>query len=291
MTMKNDGWSISIPHDVHQKVMFWVMTAEKHEVSGFGTVRIDRKEKVFFVEDAFLLDQENTAGETDIDAIALSKLMFQQKDKGDLKWWWHSHVMMSCFWSGIDMDTIKKLGANGWLLATVFNQKWEKRSAFYTHATSVLGGQELFMDEMETHIQSYYPTDVIDGWAKEYKEKVKEKKYVASKKKKGKGTIYVPGYDDFDWDDYPIHRSQEGSIYDAASDLYANDPDWIWVKGHMSEENKWEPGRWYLKRAVVRLVRENKSMADAMDDDDIKELLEWAKGQGPEQLALTGGKK
>ena len=88
-------------------------------------------------------------------------------------------MQMGVFWSGTDMDTIKQLGANGWILATVFNQKEEKRSAFLTKAESpLMKAHEIFVDDIPTDVVSFYPQTYFDEWNKEFEEKVKEKKWL-----------------------------------------------------------------------------------------------------------------
>ena len=168
---------IKIPHEVYRKVMHWVNKAD-FEVSGFGTVKYNAETHSFDVVDAFLLKQEGGAAHTDIDATALSKLMYDTRNnEGDLKWWWHSHVQMGVFWSGTDTQTIKDLGKQGWAVATVFNQKNEYKSAIcYTSKTD-------FNDLI--HHEPELPTEILPPpalavppeWDAEFTANVTEKKW------------------------------------------------------------------------------------------------------------------
>lgn len=168
---------VHIPQEVYDKVMHWVNKGSI-EVSGFGKVIFDEENLRFTVVDAYLLDQEGGSAHTDIDETALGRLMYQTKDvEGDLRWWWHSHVKMPVFWSGIDTDTIKTYGANGWLLATVFNQKYEMRSAVGHRVLSILGVEVQVIDNIETEITRYIDPRLEQEWDELYTTHVKEKKF------------------------------------------------------------------------------------------------------------------
>lgn len=164
---------VVIDEDVYRKVMFWVDRARSQEVSGLGNVVVDEKNGVMRVVSAMLLPQKNQATHTEIDADAVAKAMFQNKDSpGELKWWWHSHVQMGVFWSGTDTTTIREWGDNGWVLATVFNQKREIRSAFYSKdgQRTPLGSTALFLDEIKTEIVGQ--TINSEEWEKSYLDNV-----------------------------------------------------------------------------------------------------------------------
>jgi hypothetical protein len=173
-----NGVKLEIPKDVYDKVMYWVKKAE-FEVSGFGTVSF--KDGTFTVHDAFLLEQEGTSGDTEINPTAMSKAMYEcskRKLPGELKWWWHSHVNMSVFWSGTDTKTIEELGGKGWCVATVFNKREELRSAFCAASqVALLGNLTHMEDEIDTEIKDYYLTDVTNAWDKEYDLNVKRKEF------------------------------------------------------------------------------------------------------------------
>jgi len=176
------GFEISIPQDVHDKIIHWVNKSDK-EVSGFGKVEIDKKTGVFKIIDAFLLEQEVGSAHTDICSKALSKLMFESKDsKGDLRWWWHSHVNMDVFWSAQDRETILDLGKQGWITASVFNKSEEVRSAVcykYTYSSVFGEGENTQLeDNITTTIILNRDQKEIDSWDKEFTEKVKERKIV-----------------------------------------------------------------------------------------------------------------
>lgn len=135
---------ILMPHEVYQKIMFWVQKAD-FEVSGMGNASFDPKTGVFQIHDACLIKQEGTGGTTDIEPEALAKAMYDLRDApGQMSFWWHSHVDMSVFMSGTDVATCKELGKNGWCLAMVFNRKYQYKTAlaYVKREISPLFGQE-----------------------------------------------------------------------------------------------------------------------------------------------------
>lgn len=188
---------IKIPQEVYDKIMHWINKTDI-EVSGFGKVVRDRETNTFAVVDAYLLEQEGGAAHTDIDDKSLARLMYQTKDvEGDLRWWWHSHVKMQTFWSKTDTDTIKELGANGWIVATVFNQKYEYKSALAYVTHSDFGDDVDLYDDIETDIVRSIEQQVIDKWDAEFTKTVKEKKHTPSPSLLTSKTIYPSlGYGD-----------------------------------------------------------------------------------------------
>lgn len=168
-----DELACEIDEAVFAQIMYWVNKAEG-EVSGLG--KIERINGVLRVTSAILLKQENTSVTTDIEAAAIGKAMFELKDApGQLNWWWHSHVNMDVFWSGTDLDTIHKIGANGWFLSTVFNKKQEMKTAYYQKGNDFLPG--LFVDDIHTSTVFTYDAEREAQWDKEFTDKVTEKKF------------------------------------------------------------------------------------------------------------------
>lgn len=167
---------ILIENEVYRKVMHWVNKSDD-EVSGLGTVRVEEG-GVLRVISTMLLPQKNGNTHTDIEPEDVNKALFDLRHaEGDLRWWWHSHVNMSVFWSGTDMDTIKKIGAGGWFANTVFNKKNEVRSSWYgAHAqTTPWGTSPLFLDELQTKMVEVTPQEAT-LWDTEYDENVTKRR-------------------------------------------------------------------------------------------------------------------
>ena len=173
-------FKVMINYEVYRKVYHWIHKSD-FEVSGFGNVEWDKERKIFRVTDAILLKQENTAASSEIDPTALSKAVYEMRDKPNgLKWWWHSHVDMGVFWSADDMTVIRELGQQGWLLSTVFNKKSEHLSAFY-ETVEVMGNRhEIFENKIDTKISFPANTNEAVEWDKEYDDKVTEYKYTTT---------------------------------------------------------------------------------------------------------------
>jgi len=144
------------------------------EVSGLGKVRQIDGELV--VSDVILLEQTNSAAETEICDKAIGKAMFELKDvEGHLNFWWHSHVNMSCFWSGTDHAAIRQLGKHGWVIATVFNKNDEYKTAYYQKGDGFM--PSLFINDLETSFGDTVTKEQESEWQKELNEKCKTKKY------------------------------------------------------------------------------------------------------------------
>jgi len=162
---------IYMRQEVYNKVMHWVNKAD-FEVSGFG--KVVRHADYLEVTDVYLLKQEGGAAHTEIDSAALAKLMYETREvEGDLRFWWHSHVKMDVFWSGTDTATIRELAANGWILATVFNQNHESRTALGYTAQSAFGDKVSVDDNLTLHVYS----DTNPEWDVEFDVNVKKKQY------------------------------------------------------------------------------------------------------------------
>lgn len=163
---------IQISWFAHAKIMHWVKKAETKEVSGYGT--IDRTpDGGLLVTDAFLIKQENTGGSTEMEPAAIAKEMFLRKDQGAMNFWWHSHHSMSAYMSKTDEDTIKEFGANGWLLATVFNNRNEHKTVLFTSEPF-----SLYLDQFTLEIQSpQLNTAAATACDADYEAKVTEKKW------------------------------------------------------------------------------------------------------------------
>lgn len=147
------------------KINYYVQKA-KFEISGLGNVQIING--VPTVTDIILLKQTNEPTETEIDADAISKALYDHHIsgvEGELKFWWHSHVDMGAFWSKTDMDTIKELTENGWFIHGVFNKKEEFRLAYSNNEPMAV-----FLDDLDMLIDE----DLISEEALELKIKMEQ---------------------------------------------------------------------------------------------------------------------
>lgn len=154
------------------KIMHWVKKAAPNEVSGMGKVMILAGSP--HVIDAFMAQQENGPGHTEIDSKAMARLMYETKDMpGHLNFWWHSHGNGMTFFSKTDEDTIQEFGKRGWVIATCFNSKGEHHSGYYFKDPEPLYGRTI----LET--QAKLLTDETKIWDEEYDKNFRVKKWVA----------------------------------------------------------------------------------------------------------------
>lgn len=191
---------IYIPRHIYTKIMYWVNKSNL-EVSGFGKVVFSKEDNFFYVKDVYLLDQLVGSAHTDIDPTALGKLMYESREvEGDLNFWWHSHVNMDVFWSGTDKETIEEIGKQGYCLATVFNKKYEMRSALCFKASGMFGDTTVFKDEMKTVIYDTIPEETKTAWDNQYTSKVKEEKPKVTSYHGGAGNYSGVGdYSEYGW--------------------------------------------------------------------------------------------
>lgn len=160
---------LEIPQEIHQKLMYWIDKAPG-EISGLGKLKLENG--TFCVLDVVLLKQENSAASTDLDPADVAKAMYElRQHEGMLNFWWHSHVHMGVFWSGTDIDTIREIGKNGFVLSTVFNKKRELLTSYYHQAQGVM--PEIFINHVPTLIVESMDADVIAELDRQYEEKCK----------------------------------------------------------------------------------------------------------------------
>jgi len=138
---------IVIGRDAFEDIMYYV-NRTNFEISGFGAVEVI--DGVPTVTSIYIMDQENSMAETEIDGSSLAKVEAEHimsGKPGELRFWWHSHVNMDVFWSTTDMKAIEMLTENGWFIHGVFNKKDEVRCA-YSNNEPV----SVFVDDIELEI-------------------------------------------------------------------------------------------------------------------------------------------
>lgn len=194
---------VVIDDEVYQKINHWVQKAPG-EVSGLGKVSVD-KDGTFRVVEAILVEQENGSASTELNSTAVSKAMYELRDApGHMNFWWHSHVNMAVFWSGTDIDTIREIGRNGWVLSIVFNKRRERLSALYFQETEVL--PEIFLNEVSTSVSRYLDSESVASWNRDYEEKCKEKKWINPSNWQGYGDGWNKDSKYDEYDDYSDRR-------------------------------------------------------------------------------------
>lgn len=164
-------FTLNIPDMIYQELMCWVNMSQD-EVSWFGSLKWDQKTKTFEVQNIRLLKQENDRTETTLEASDLAWVLHELKDDDYVHWWGHSHVKMDVSWSAQDMHTMRDIGRQGFVLATVFNQFEEMRTA-YLQQVEVMGNKhDLFIDDIKTNVVRYLPATEVSRWEADFREKV-----------------------------------------------------------------------------------------------------------------------
>ncbi len=156
-----------------KKIHYYTEAADG-EVSGLGTVtRNDKGE--YLIDRVFLLEQESSSGDTELDPEAISKLMTDmmkdKEDPGKLKFWWHSHGSMGVFWSSTDDECAETLSKE-YAFSLVVNKDKQLRCRLdlYAPFRITFDGvkvRELIPDDPQMKAEC----------EKEVKEKVKETRY------------------------------------------------------------------------------------------------------------------
>jgi proteasome lid subunit RPN8/RPN11 len=145
---------IEMSYIIREKLQYWVDNSPQ-EVSGYGSITFNKETKVFTVTDAIALDRGTSTSST-ISPLAFGKAANQLYQaghgEGSCKVHFHSHPNMSAFWSGDDMNVIRGLGQEEWIVAIVFNNKREYRAAFY-QLVDVMGNKhEVFVDDIKIDV-------------------------------------------------------------------------------------------------------------------------------------------
>jgi len=127
----NAGVKIQVEAEAMQKLWLWTDFA-KGEVSCLGLVDevVDANTgriTALIVSDFYLVKQNCTSDETDMDVADVARLISELEAKGidsrKLRCWAHSHGSMSVFWSGQDEQCIAGLANDDWMLSLVVNKR------------------------------------------------------------------------------------------------------------------------------------------------------------------------
>jgi hypothetical protein len=227
---------IILGREVYDQIMYYV-NKTNFEISGLGAVEIIDGFPV--VTKVYLLDQENSAAETEMDGEAITKLMYEHHisgHPGELKFWWHSHVNMSVFWSTTDMTTIGELTENGWFIHGVFNKDYDYKFAYTTNDPCPIMVDDIEMEIDENLVNSSI-LSILGDLAVENKKL--EGEYDSEFAAKVTIKTYVPTVTDYS-NFYPKHSGAttytpdwNKEILTSGQDLY--DPDEVKSTGAFTE--------------------------------------------------------
>lgn len=155
-----------------RKIQYWSDAADG-EVSGLGIV--EHEDGRMIVKEAFILDQECSGADTELDPEAISKLMTSiikdGKDPGKLKFWWHSHVKMGVFWSGTD-DTCAETLSTEYAFSLVVNKDKERRTRL-----DLYNPFRITVDHVKLIELSEEDADLREKCKEDVKDKVRSRSY------------------------------------------------------------------------------------------------------------------
>jgi len=170
----NAGVSIQVEAEAMQKLWLWTDFA-RGEVSCLGLVdevlsSDTGRTTALIVTDFFLVKQQCSYEETDMDVADVARLISELEAKGidscKLRCWAHSHGSMSVFWSSQDESCISGLANGEWLLSLVVNKRRDTQMRLDQYHPS-------HMYIPDVHWEVKYP--LVDGLAEECFDEFKAK--------------------------------------------------------------------------------------------------------------------
>lgn len=168
---EGDFPKVIIPFAHYQKMMSYTKACDT-EITGFADTEFDKELNAFVITKVYdLLEQTAGGAHVNIDEEIVSDFNLQLIKQGAERLpncWWHSHVDMETFLSGIDDDNIESLRNDSFILALVFN-KSQKVFA----AVKMFQPFDLQLDELEVEIL-YEDEKIIKKALREIKKKVLE---------------------------------------------------------------------------------------------------------------------
>lgn len=188
MEEKTNEVKLIIPLSTYRKIMAYTAICDL-EISGFCEVEYNQARHAFIAGEVYLLDQEVTGTGTHMDEEAVSKFNLDYIKKGGTqlpRLWWHSHVNMEAFFSGIDEDTLKELQNDTFAIALVVNKRKEFRAMAYVYketVTNIMGfefetKEQVKIDPLHAEVELEYER-IPETLKKEVEKKVRERTYHA----------------------------------------------------------------------------------------------------------------
>ena len=115
-----EPFEVIIPRKVYDKIIYLAQLASPNEIQLIGEV--DFIDNLYFeVRDVYVIKQRVTAGSAEFIPQELARFIADHPNPEKLHLWVHSHVNMRAFWSETDLETIRRLGRDSWLVSIVMN--------------------------------------------------------------------------------------------------------------------------------------------------------------------------
>lgn len=143
------------------------------EVGGLGSV--EEREGELIVTDVFLIEQEATGGDFELDpgaqAMFINDWISRGRDVAELKFWWHSHAGMDTFWSVVDENTMRRLAGDTYVISLVGNRRREHRTCL-----TVMKPIRLVVDDITIDVIEAQDQELLDAARDEIGRKVKKRR-------------------------------------------------------------------------------------------------------------------
>jgi len=188
------------------KMMSLVQSTDK-EIAWHGVVQ--KVEEGLLITDILVYPQETSGTTADADEELYGPWIVQNhKIVNQLRMQGHSHVNMSVFASGTDMDSFKKLmnQVKDYYIFMIVNKKWEMKCYYADVASGI------FYEDIPVTLATKNPFNLSE-WTKEQMKNVTPKKYVNHY-----GGTSVSG-------NYPTYSSPTPQKKETPKNLASADPD------------------------------------------------------------------
>lgn len=192
-----------LPYQSYRKVMEYAV-ASPGEITGFAEVEFDKENYIFRMGEVYLLKQECTSADVEMDDDALDAFNDQLIEQGVTqlpRLWWHSHNDFNVFFSGTDENTITYLAHESYVVALVVNKKRQM------YAKARINGEVPFVIEPLKVEVDYEDFQISSDILQEVKEKVSQKSFSQLPHSSNSGSLrkiipqqgeyksaYFPGY-------------------------------------------------------------------------------------------------
>lgn len=117
-----------IPKAIEKKIHDYVMAVDS-EIAGMGSIELSESGDITLT-DVMIYEQDVTGGTADLSSEAIAKWQSELVKAGGSpkKWklWWHSHVNMPAFFSGIDTATMDRQTEGDFMVSLVVNKRRER---------------------------------------------------------------------------------------------------------------------------------------------------------------------
>ena len=123
---------LQLTKDQHDEISEYVKQCSD-EIGGLGTLIFDN-EGTAHVEQLFMVKQKVHGATCELDPEDINRVMFEvfeKECKGQLCFWWHSHVNMGVSPSGQDDTTMAQIGNAGYSLAMIINKRGEMSCRYH----------------------------------------------------------------------------------------------------------------------------------------------------------------